>query len=1066
MRYTDAETTLNAKLADLLGATRYNWVARTEVTDMMKGAQIDVLIVEQGYPHVMIECKIGLKPEDTTKRFKNKFRDRTTPKILFEVKYEENMNSDRLAESTLRYCVHLNKNRFPTEGLLEGGVQDLSTTIQFARINAMDYRKGVDILNQTINTIAGIIGARQSRILDKISNIMQQEHSEQTWAMAALTMAGAVSFHDLVAEHNNLPLLNEMTSDGVSISSILDVWKAILDINYYPIFAPAREILQVLPQDEAIHIIQLLKQTNENLISKELVHSPDLYGQIFQRVINDRKKLASFYTKPESAALLVAATTPNEYPWNDIDFVKKFRVADFACGTGTLLQSAYRMLTAKYEAASGKSMRELHPTMMSECIVGADVLPIAVHLTAASLTSMYPTKDYEHTRIYHVTQGGSEHKIGSLEWIKDKTTLFPSEYRLTGKDVSGETTAPSHNTCHMAIINPPYVRSQGPGGRTDSNDPRQIFTAFNATISEQYKMSKRASELFRDLKPSKIKTHNAKTFCANKKAGLATFFMDLAHYKLRRGGRLGLVLPMTAATGVLYKKLRKLISEQYTDVIVFSVGDNASESFSADTGMKEIIMTARKLRDGESPSKRGLFVSLDDAPNSTLEGFCIGSIASKTQSLRLEDKPHGGTRIKVGEQEVGTVLDCPTSDTWDAVGVSDFVLQQTVYWIKQGRIILPNSKPLDATMTTLGKIAEIGPSDLQILGSEAQPGRMTSYSGPFNLRNYRPRSVYHALWNNNRGSQRQMTVQPDKTLERRANATDEDIDKVWKTRAHLHVNLTTRVTSQSLMVAYVEKPTIGGRAFPSILIDEKFEKSLAVWCNSTLGILCRWGMSNRQQEGRTSSSRTAILDLPVLDVTKLTKKQIWQLDCLFDEFAGKPLGRMKNLWKSEARKAMDDRMLKILQYNVNLDDIRWLLCNEPSIHDGNTIELHMDSNEQVKYKARQTTSDNDFVVAVYATSRRIILRWLADKVERQVVDYTYDMINDIRLDTTQSGPSRLTLSIPAMTETLDGFQDNLDSIVIDNLPKVDTQKKPATICRLYEYVCQQIGKPLSTQTEF
>lgn len=528
----DVETTLNAHLARMLDGMRHNWTAKTEQSGMMeRPARIDVLVVEDGWPHVILECKMGIKPEDLAKRFDNTFRhDGMPPRVIFEVKYDHSIRSDGDLESTekLHYCVHYDKHtRFPRSGWLTGSVRDLVIAIQYGRQTA-GYMSGVDTLTDAIWEAAKRIGRTGRR--GAISRIMAQDESEQTDAMAALTLAGALSFHDTAAgSREGIPLLGEVMFGGMAdVAALSKAWHSILDINYYPIFDPAAKILNSLPIDEAAIIAGSLHVANSRIRAKGLDNSPDLYGQVFQSLIADRKKLAAFYTKPAAAALLAALTIPDE--WLDEQSVRGLRVADFACGTGALLLAAYRQVAARYEAASGSSMRELHPHMMAECLVGADVLPIAAHLTAAGLTGMYPKQRYDHTRIYQPEQGGKDSRLGSLEWIRSNATLDKSEYRLTGTGVSGEMDAPGHDSCDIIVMNPPYVGSQGPGGRTDDKDMRQVFTAFGATPANRRRMSTRAAELFRNAVKS-----SRKKYCADKRS-LATFFVDLANAKLRGGG--------------------------------------------------------------------------------------------------------------------------------------------------------------------------------------------------------------------------------------------------------------------------------------------------------------------------------------------------------------------------------------------------------------------------------------------------------------------------------------------------------------------------------------------------
>ena len=67
-----------------------------------------------------------------------------------------------------------------------------------------------------------------------------------------------------------------------------------------------------------------------------------------------------------------------------------FRIADLACGTGTLLMAAADTLTDNYVGASvkaGKPLKfvDIHQVIVEKIIHGYDVLPSATHLTASTL---------------------------------------------------------------------------------------------------------------------------------------------------------------------------------------------------------------------------------------------------------------------------------------------------------------------------------------------------------------------------------------------------------------------------------------------------------------------------------------------------------------------------------------------------------------------------------------------------------------------------------------------------------------------------------------------------------
>src|SRR5207247_5050613 len=133
-------------------------------------------------------------------------------------------------------------------------------------------------------------------------------------------------------------------------------WKTILAINYWPIFDIARRILEHIPAPHTKPLIERLALTADRLLQKSLMRSHDLTGAVFQRLIADRKFLAAYYTTPASAAMLVSlAIRPDRTPaggsWGDAAELKSLRIAGFACGSGTLLSTAYRRIGQVHERA-------------------------------------------------------------------------------------------------------------------------------------------------------------------------------------------------------------------------------------------------------------------------------------------------------------------------------------------------------------------------------------------------------------------------------------------------------------------------------------------------------------------------------------------------------------------------------------------------------------------------------------------------------------------------------------------------------------------------------------------
>ncbi len=479
------ESSINHKLAEILDKARYNWKVKGESPNTLDHGTVDLVVEEHGWPPVLIEAKIGMQDEDVDKRFKTKFKNSDRyPRIVFEIKYDKSVEEDisKLATTLIHYCIHFNAyekpktdlksdlpiiERFPKDGFLSGGILDLATAIQYARIGAGGYQDTTEILLNAINDSAKIISEAEENTRQKISALLLQKESAQTWKMAALIISDAFMFHDHVAEHQNLPTLQRLgVNGGIHLSNLIDTWKKILEINYVPIFASAKTILEYLHSRDGATILRLFNNVRNNIFAKGLANSPYMHGEIFQRLIVKRKELAAFYTNPSSAALLASLTLP---PANDAIYldenIKKLRIADFACGTGSLLLASYLLVSVKYEMVNeGRTIRDLHDVMLGKCIIGADVLPTATHLALTRLASMHPKKAFKSTRIYQPEQGGKNDKIGSLEWILPGKRLTESETILTGAGTTGESEIPESETINIVVMNPPFTRSEGTGG--------------------------------------------------------------------------------------------------------------------------------------------------------------------------------------------------------------------------------------------------------------------------------------------------------------------------------------------------------------------------------------------------------------------------------------------------------------------------------------------------------------------------------------------------------------------------------------------------------------------------
>jgi hypothetical protein len=277
------------------------------------------------------------------------------------------------------------------------------------------------------------------------------------------------------------------------------------------------------------------------------MRSHDLTGAVFQKLRADRKFLAAFYTTPSSAALLVGlaldpARLPGNGSWASPGDVSKLRVADFACGTGTLLSTAYQRIGQLYELAGGDA-EALHPDMMADALVGCDVLPAAAHLTASMLSGAHPTIKYKQSCILTVSYGRQFDDgiaLGSLDLLDPQRKFDIVAVTAKSADAMGPGekevwSSLPHESFDVVIMNPPFTRATGQEGKK-RGVPNPMFAAFSSTEEEQRLMGKATSRL-------------TKGTSAHGNAGEASIFLVLSDRKLKPNGTLALVMPLSLLCG-------------------------------------------------------------------------------------------------------------------------------------------------------------------------------------------------------------------------------------------------------------------------------------------------------------------------------------------------------------------------------------------------------------------------------------------------------------------------------------------------------------------------------------
>lgn len=964
------EDTITSKLVDILEEMHSAWNLEPQNTQtfLRESQRPDITVKENGRNPVVIEVKIdepnadNLSGEPQAREHLGRqlsSYEKVTTAMALRVPHQFRLASHRELETRLRrtdalhYVLlsldeHGDVHRFPKAGWVQGSLADVATAIRIGAIPNTSVAQAAYDLEHGVNEASTLLAAAvetRPGLAENVQRILYQEAGEQTYRMAMLIITNAFVFQSTLAgtaEMERVPSLRQLRTVEEHLNShdILAAWDTIRKVNYRPIFDVAYELILALATDDSLvgKVLYLLRNTAQKLVDRGLAQVHELAGIVFQRLIVDRKFIKTYYTRPESVALLSTLVVQRCVAGFQIGLTRvnkgggsrfaDIKVADFACGTGALLNGVYQCLLALHEQAGGNA-RDIHQHMVENNLVGCDVMPNASHLTAAILASANPDIKIGKTRIHTMAYGSQrsdgQYALGALDLLENPQATLPlgliNTERVQGDGIGDADESPEfqHGEFHIVVDNPPFARAGSDNNSKNRDVPKTVFGDKDAKIAKEMRayLGKIANSL------------------GNINAGLGSYFVELANKMLANEGVMGFVLPIPVLTSPDWQKVRDLWAREYHHVTVITIADAQIRdcSFSQDTKMAECLVLAVKGR-GDTTG-RGTFVCLDRRPDSYLEGVEIAKAINALQHVKgFEEPPIGGSPITVGEGKVGHALNCPlqSEPLWVAARVKDFSLIQSYHHLKSGNLWLPGqAQSACIPMTTVGQIATVHSYD-----------ERKNSSGPFEIeKGHSPPDLYPGLWALNSENQRAMVVQPDCHATIRSGQWDK-AQQVLAKIGRAHHNAKLQFNANSLAVLFTERPAIGVNLRPSVVFENNlFDYVWCLWGNSTLGLLCYWAHSSKQQTGRGQIRLKALRSMPTLDVRQLDETALQNATDIFEAMKHEKMLPFNQMDEDVVRQKLDRRLLaEVLGFgeethpevHEGLRLLRERLCAEPSIH--------------------------------------------------------------------------------------------------------------------------------------
>ena len=296
----------------------------------------------------------------------------------------------------------------------------------------------------------------------------------------------------------------------------------------------------------------------------------------------------------------------------------------------------------------------------------------------------------------------------------------------------------------------------------------------------------------------------------------------------------------------------------------------------------------------------------------------------------------------VGGQQWGEVVDGPvdegpwTAARWRRVLTGQFAaaLERGELWAEDGAQV---AGPVP--VAAMDDVCNVGPQDRQIRGSL---GVFDSYHG------WNEQAQFPAIWSLDSSIHNRMSAEPNAWLTPQPNRNHQ---LIWAQAGTLQIAPTVRYTSQPVMAVRTPVKALGVNMWFTVLGRDsdpvariRLEVALALWCNSSLGILVQANHSNSVQHGRGIIRRGALESLIALDVRKL---EAWQLDgaqAIWSDFKDRKFLPFYQCAVDPARIELDERVIRDL---LGLGDdavaavarLRSLLASDPSIHGSKKPEV-------------------------------------------------------------------------------------------------------------------------------
>lgn len=795
--------------------------------------------------------------------------------------------------------------------------EDVSNLIQNF-VDALSFHQESEVIARNIHdvlyTLYGFSIGEPSKIKEAI------------FAQSTLAMLLSSIYYESIRYAYKLDSLENMALANNAQEAVGKATRDILKVDYEPIFEAIKEMLKAYPQMPSL--FSKLVHLATEIASKKSLLRRDLAGKVYHKVVGDwslKKGLATFYTQIPAAYLLLYLAKP-----------KLSRLADFACGSGTLLVAAYSAANSLYrlsllKSGTDKNPKEIendfHTQFINSCYA-FDVLEYATQITALNLALHSPeTPIPEFSSVYTMPLGYREEdnsvSLGSLELARTRgkfQQIFGHVTQTGLKKKSKELMLKllQLEPFDLIVMNPPFARTTGRGGKeggglfgfmSDGKIRQEVLQDYNKVREDaRISLEGTARTLLKDTNLEVLtKDEEFRPYMQVWQAGEGLLFLYLADLRLQKDGKLCFVLPKGLLSGTSWFLGRTLLaSKYYMKYVVVSYEPN-HYNFSESTSLSECLFIAEKMENHED-SEETTFVTVLKKPRTSIEAIALAN--------RIDNKE--GSYVEAGESKA-FVTSVKRKELLDNVD----------NWGKF--VFLPNIELLDEIINLLGGTIKVGKLSVEIPLTRLN-GLISSigvdrhrFTDTFKLISSDVPGSFRILHGGEEAQRQTMGTSPNAfvlpVIERGKSIYKENAgnlllpNRIWVETAHVVSMLS-------------DKPIISNIFYVVRLKNETEEKlkALCLWLNTTWGILTVLASREETRGGFISLNQSHWRLLHILDVDSLGEDKVKVLAGIFDEFRDEDLGRIPEQYSlngspEQYRTRLDLAFLKAMGIKANESDL-------------------------------------------------------------------------------------------------------------------------------------------------